>query len=117
MNFLGQPVTTFPFCAENKFSSLTTGPACSSTYQEYFDQWALHVQGGFFSLVPPNFSTKKKIANQPITAAVPVNPFSWKDRHWLPGSFLFGTEIGGVPVKKTSCMFGGIWAKPSSSCK
>ena len=43
MNFLGQPVTTFPFCAEKKFSSLARGPACSSTYQEFLDQWALHV--------------------------------------------------------------------------
>ena len=49
----------------------------------------------FFSLVPPNFNTKKKIANQPITAAVPVNPVTMKGRDWLLGVFLFGTEIGG----------------------
>ena len=36
-----------------------------------------------------------KIANQPITAAVPVNPVTKKGRDWLLGSFLFGTEIGG----------------------
>ena len=49
----------------------------------------------FFLLVPPNFSTKKKIANQPITAAVPLNPVAKKARYWMLGSFLFGSEIEG----------------------
>ena len=53
------------------------------------------VQCDFFSLVPPNFSTKKKIADQPITAAVPENPVSKKGRDWHHGNFLIGTEIGG----------------------
>ena len=48
-----------------------------------------------FSLVSPNFSTKKKTANQPIRAAVPVNPVTKKGRDWLLDGFLFGTEIGG----------------------
>ena len=48
-----------------------------------------------FLLVPPSFSTKMKIANQPITAAVPVYPVTKKGRNWLLGHFLFGTEIGG----------------------
>ena len=44
----------------------------------------------FFSLrVPPNFSTKKKIANQPIRAGVLVNPLSKKGRDWLLGGFSF----------------------------
>ena len=42
-------------------------------------------KGSFFSLVPPDFSTKKKIANQPITAVVPVNPVTKKGRDWLLG--------------------------------
>ena len=46
-------------------------------------------------MVPPNFSTKKKIVNQPITATVPVNPVSKKGCDWLLGGFLIGTEIGG----------------------
>ena len=33
----------------------------------------VNVQGGFLT-GPPNFSTKKKTANQPTTAAVPENP-------------------------------------------
>ena len=48
-----------------------------------------------FSLVPPIFSTKKRTASQPITAAVPINPASKKDHNRLLGDFLFGTEIGG----------------------
>ena len=49
------------------------------------------IQGVFFSssLVPSNFSTKKKTANQPIRAAVPVNPVSKKGRDWLLGGFSF----------------------------
>ena len=34
------------------------------------------------SLVPPNFSTKKKTAKQPITAAVPINPVTKEGRDW-----------------------------------
>ena len=52
-----------------------------------------------FSLVPPNFSTRKKIANQPITAAVPVYPVTKKSRDWLLGSFLFVTKLGGTSEK------------------
>ena len=48
---------------------------------------------------PPNFSTKKKTANQPTTAAVPENPVSKKGRDWLLSDFLFGTEIGGGQLK------------------
>ena len=55
---------------------------------------------GWFSwLFPPNFSTKKKTANQPITAAVPVNLANKKGCDWLIGSFLFGTEIGWEQLK------------------
>ena len=44
---------------------------------------------------PPNFSTKKKTANQPITAFL-INIIYWKSScDWLIGNFLFGTEIGG----------------------
>ena len=49
-----------------------------------------------FSLVPPNFSTKKKTARQPITAAVLINIVTKK----VLFSFLFGNEIGG-PVEKS----------------
>ena len=45
--------------------------------------------GWFFSLVPHNFSTKKKTANQPIRAAVLVNPFTKKVRDWLLGGSSF----------------------------
>ena len=41
------------------------------------NQGSICCTGWFFSLVPPNFSTKKKAANQPIRAAVPVNPELW----------------------------------------
>ena len=57
----------------------------------------------FFLLVPPNFSTKKKTANQPIRAAVPVNPVTKKGCDWLLDSFLIGTEIGGYQWKKSPC--------------
>ena len=60
--------------------------------------------GWFFSLVPPIFSTKKKIANQPITAAVPVNPVTKEGRDWLLGGFLFSTEIGEYQWKKSPCI-------------
>ena len=66
--------------------------------------------GWFFSLVPPNFSTKMKIANQPITAAVPVYPVTKKGRDWLLGSFLIGIEIRGYQWKKSPCTFSGIRA-------
>ena len=55
---------------------------------------AINIQGDFFELSITNFSTKKKIANQPITAAVPVNLVNKKGYDWLIGSFLCGTEIG-----------------------
>ena len=58
---------------------------------------------------PPNFSTKKKTANQPITAAVLVNLVNKKGCDWLIGGFLFGTEIGeghlkNHPVKELNFM-------------
>ena len=43
----------------------------------------------FFSLVPPDFSTKKKTANQPIRAAVLINLFTKKGHDWLLGGFSF----------------------------
>ena len=52
-----------------------------------------------FYLAPHNFSTKKKTANQPTTAAVPENPVTKKGRDWLLSDFLFGTEIGGGQLK------------------
>ena len=52
---------------------------------------------------PPNFSTKKKTANQPTTAAVPENPVTKKGRDWLLSDFLFGTE-----VKKTTLYVLGL---------
>ena len=58
--------------------------------------------GFFFSLVPPNFSTKKKTANQPIRAAAPVNPLTKKGRDWLLSMFFFGTEIGGTSEEKNT---------------
>ena len=42
-----------------------------------------------FSLVPPNFSTKKKTASQPIGAAVPIKPVTKKGHDWLLGGFSF----------------------------
>ena len=67
---------------------------------------AIHIlhTGWFFSLVPPNFSTKNKTAKQPITAAVPVYPPSKKGRDWLLGGFLFGTEKN-HPVLTGWCYF------------
>ena len=58
--------------------------------------------GWFFSLVPPDFSTKKKTANQPIRAAVLINPFTKKGHDWLLGGFSFWYWNWGVPVKKTT---------------
>ena len=58
-----------------------------------------------FSTGLPNFSTKKKIAIQPITAAVPVNLVNIKKVcDWLIGGFLFGTEIGEGQLQKPPCM-------------
>ena len=48
----------------------------------------------FFLLFLPNFGTKKKMANQPIIAAVSLNLVNKKGCDWLIGGFLFGTEIG-----------------------
>ena len=53
---------------------------------------------------PPNFSTKKKIVNQPITVAVPENLVNKKGCDWLIGDFLFGTEIRGRQLKKSPCI-------------
>ena len=47
------------------------------------------IQGGLFHWYPPKFSTKKKTANQPIRAAVPVSPITKKGRDWLLGGFSF----------------------------
>ena len=47
----------------------------------------------FLTGPPPNFSTKKKTANQPTTAAVPENHATKKGRDWLLSDFLFGTEM------------------------
>ena len=57
-----------------------------------------------FFLFLPNFSTKKKIANQPITAAVPVNLVNKKGCDWLIGGFLFGTENGWEQLKSPPCI-------------
>ena len=61
--------------------------------------------GWFFSLVPPDFSTINKNVNQPITAAVQVNPVTKKGRDWLLGGFLFGTEIVGYQGGKHPVYF------------
>ena len=45
-----------------------------------------------------------KIANQPIPAAVSVNPVTKKGHDWLLGNFLFGTEIGESQLKKPPCI-------------
>ena len=50
---------------------------------------AIHWHICFFSLVPPNFSTKKKTASQPIRAAVPVNPVTEEGPDWLLGGDSF----------------------------
>ena len=55
------------------------------TYTEWF----------FLTAPPPHFSTKKKTANQPTTAAVPENHVTEKGLDWLLSDFLFGTEMGG----------------------
>ena len=56
----------------------------------------------FLTGPPPNFSTKKKTANQPTTAAVSENPVTKKGHDWLLSNFLFGTEIGEGQLKKTT---------------
>ena len=53
---------------------------------------------------PPNFSTKKKIAKQPITAFLSYRIFWNYSCGWLIGSFLFATEIRGGQLKKPPCM-------------
>ena len=50
-------------------------------------------KGWFVSLVPSYFSTKKKINNQPIRAAVPVYPVTKKGRDWLLGVFFFVLKL------------------------
>ena len=52
----------------------------------------------------PNFSSKKKIANQPITVAVSVNPVTEKGPDWMLGNFLLGIEIGEGHLKEPPCM-------------
>ena len=60
--------------------------------------------GWSLSLVPPNFSTKKKTAKQPITAFL-SNRISWNSSSdWLLGGFIFGNEIGGCQWKKSPCI-------------
>ena len=54
------------------------------------------IQGDFFFTSTPQFQYQKKIANQQITVAVPVNPINKKGRDWLLGGYLFGSEIGGL---------------------
>ena len=53
-----------------------------------------HTTGWFFWLFLPNFSTKKKIANQPIIAAVPVSLVNKKKIH-LGGTLLENVPVGG----------------------
>jgi hypothetical protein len=68
------------------------------------------IQGGFLTVNcnPPNFSTKKKTANQPITAFLISNIY-WNDScDWLIGNFLFGTEIGCEQLKKTTLYINDI---------
>ena len=57
--------------------------------------------GFFFSLVPSNFSTKKKTANQPIRAVVPVIPLP---RKTMNGCLSYWYWNRGVPVIKLPCM-------------
>ena len=57
--------------------------------------------GWFFELTFPNVSTKKKISNQPIQAAVSENHITIKKGpDWLLSNFLFGTEIGEGQLQK-----------------
>ena len=63
------------------------------------------VHGGFFSMVPPNFSTNKKTTKQPITAFLSKKIYWNSICHWLIGNFPFGTEIGGYQWKKSPCIF------------
>ena len=53
---------------------------------------------------PHNFTSKKKTANKPITAAVPVNLANKKGCDWLIGGLLFGTEIGAGQLNKSPCI-------------
>ena len=50
-------------------------------------------------MVSPNFSTKKKTANQPIRAAVPVNPFTKKGCDWMLGENM--EMFSGSPTEMT----------------
>ena len=52
-----------------------------------------------FSLVPPKFSTKKKTAKQPITAAVSVNPVSKRAVIGCLAVFFLILKLGGTCEK------------------
>ena len=60
--------------------------------------------GWFVSLVPSYFSTKKKINNQPIRAAVPVYPVTKKGRDWLLGGFFLYWNWGSTGEKNPPCI-------------
>ena len=54
-----------------------------------------------FQYQKENHDLKKKITNQPITAAVQVNLGYKKGCDCLIGGFLFGTEIGVCQLKES----------------
>ena len=65
--------------------------------------WIKQNTGWFFSLVPPNISTNKKTAMQPIMAFLRNRIYRNSSCDWLIGNFLFGTEMRGYQWKKSRC--------------
>ena len=59
----------------------------------------------FSSLVPPNFSTDKKTAKQPITAFLSNRIYRNSSSDWLIVNFLFGTKIRWYQWNKSPCTY------------
>ena len=74
------------------------------TYSHKIWQFKTNVEGDFLTAPPPQkkikkITTKKKTANQPITAFL-INKIYWNSScDWLIGGFLFGTKNLGGKLK------------------
>ena len=66
-------------------------------------RYNLYLQGGFY-LALPNFSTKMKIAKQPIMVFLSNRIFWNSSFDCLIGNFLFVIEIGECQLKKPPCI-------------
>ena len=68
-----------------------------------------YLQGGFFILVPPNVSTKMKITNKPITAAVPEILLLRKAVIGCLAVFFSVLKLGGTSEKNHPVFILGIF--------